>query len=622
MYQLGILLYELLTGHRPFTFQTRVQGEIEKIILEQAPEKPSTMISRVEELKKSKAALTPETVSLKRRTPLDRLRKQLSGDLDRIVLMALRKEMDRRYQSADQLLLDIQNYLAGRPVSAQADTLAYRARKFVQRNKLGVSAAGVVVLMLVLTTIVSVRSAVITERQRVQIEQEARKSHDVIDFMVDLFDKANPEYAQGRELTVRELLDLGAEDVQTSLEDHPEVQSDLMRVLSKVYAGLGEADAGLVLAEAALEREEERFGNEDSPELASALYTMGVLKDDVGESQESKKYHKEALAMRRRLLGEQHVDVAQSLNDLGVTMYGLQAYDTTRVVWEQALTIRTELLGPAHRDIAESLSNLGAVSGDLFWQSGFEDEDLFEQAEDYYTRALDMTQRERGENHPFYASNLHNLGGTLLDRGILQEAENRFVEAIEKRTLIYGRYHNVTARSINMLGRVRVAQGRLDEAEPLFQESLDIHVDVLGSGNWIVGADHVQIAGLKLQQDQTEAAIERMLIALDIYQGAFPSSHPRIGRLGTMLGETMESEGRLAEAVRYFRLALNDVDSDKGITSARQASSYLNLARVLIVTGRNQEAQQLIDDADAWLKASTSPDQSLIEKANDLRAKL
>jgi len=119
----------------------------------------------------------------------------------------------------------------------------------------------------------------------------------------------------------------------------------------------------------------------------------------------------------------------------------------------------------------------------------------------------------------------------------------------------------------------------------------------LGSVNWIVGADHVQIAGLKLQQDQTEAAIERMLIALDIYQGAFPSSHPRIGRLGTMLGETMESEGRLAEAVRYFRLALNDVDSDKRITSARQASSYLNLARVLIVTGRNQEAQQLIDDA-------------------------
>lgn len=622
VYQLGILLYELLTGHRPFTFQTRVQGEIEKIILEQAPEKPSTMISRVEELKESNATLTPESVSLKRRTPLDRLRKQLSGDLDRIVLMALRKEMDRRYQSADQLLQDIQNYLAGRPVSAQADTLTYRVGKFVQRNKLGVSAAALVAVMLVLTTIVSIRSAIVTERQRHQIELEARKSHDVIDFMVDLFDKANPEYAQGRELTVRELLDLGAEDVQTRLEDHPEVQSDLMRVLSQVYAGLGEADAGMVLAEAALEREVDRFEDKDSPELASALYTMGVLKDDVGESQESIRYHEEALAMRRRLFGEQHVEVAQSLNDLGVTLYGLQAFDTTRVVWEQALSIRMEMLGPSHRDIAESLSNLGAVYGDLFWRSEFEDEELFEQAEEYYTRALDMTKRERGENHPFYASNLHNLGVTLLDRGILQEAENRFVEAIDKRTLIYGRSHNVTARSINMLGRVRVAQGRLGEAEPLFQESLDIHVDVLGPGNWIVGADHIQIAGLKLQQGQTEAAIERMLTALNIYQSAFPSSHPRIGRLGAMLGETMESEGRMVEAVRYFRLALNDVDPNEGIVSVRQASSYLDLARVLIATGRNQEALELIDAADAWLHASTSPDQSLIDKANDLRAKL
>jgi eukaryotic-like serine/threonine-protein kinase len=174
VYQLGILLYELLTGHRPFSFETRARGEIEKIILEQAPEKPSTMIAKTETLPQS--SVSPSSVSRQRGTPLERLRKQLTGDLDRIVLMALRKEIDRRYQSADQLLKDLQNYRAGRPVSAQADTFRYRATRFVQRNKLGVAAGSIAVLALVLITGISIRYAAITAQQRDQIEIEAKKA--------------------------------------------------------------------------------------------------------------------------------------------------------------------------------------------------------------------------------------------------------------------------------------------------------------------------------------------------------------------------------------------------------------------------------------------------------------
>jgi serine/threonine protein kinase len=497
VYQLGVLLYELLTGQRPFTFQTRVQGEIEKIILEQAPEKPSTMISRVEtSVGEVVEGSSPEAVSSKRRTALGNLRKQLSGDLDRIVLMALRKEMDRRYQSADQLQLDIGHYLNGRPVSAQDDTLGYRAGKFVQRNKIAVSAAAIVMLLLVVTTVVAVYSASVTERQRQQIALEAEKSREVIDFMITLFDAADPEVSQGRDLTVREMVDIGARDVREQLSEHPQVQSELMRVLSLVYAGLGEETDGMALAQEAYEQQLTLSDGEPSSDLAGVLYAMGVLKDDVGESAESRRFHEEALAMRRLLYGNEHSDVAQSLNDLGVTLYGIGKYDSSRVVWEEALASREALHGDSHRDIAESLSNLGAVYGDLFYLSGFEDTQLFDQAESYYVRAIEMTRQERGEDHPFYASNLHNFGVTLLDRGVLQEAESKFGEAIEKRTIIYGRYHDVTARSINMMGRVRMAQGRLDEAEPYFQESFDIHVRLLGPRHVIVGIDHTILAGL------------------------------------------------------------------------------------------------------------------------------
>ena len=609
VYQLGVLMYELLTGHRPFTFQTRVQGEIEKIILEQSPEKPSTMISKVVDAKEA-ATLTATDVSAQRRAPLANLRKQLAGDLDRIVLMALRKEMDRRYQSADQLQKDIASYLAGRPVSAQDDTLGYRVGKFVQRNKLAVGSAAVVALLLIVISIVAVRSAVITERQREQIALEAEKSREVIDFLVDLFEKADPEYSQGRDRTVREMIDIGAEDVRDRLADHPEVQSELMRVLSLVYAGLGEAGTGLELAQQAYDEQRALVGNQDSPEMAAATYALAVLKDDVGEREMSRELHEEALAMRKRLHGELHVDVAQSLNALGVTLfYGFRKADSARVVWEEALAIREELLGPSHRDIAESLSNLGAAYGELYYLSGTTDNELFNQAEQYFTQALEMTRRERGENHPFYASNLHNFGLTLLDRGVLQEAEAKFTEAIEKRTLIYGRVNNYTANSINMMGRVRQQQGRLEEAAPYFQESFDIHVQLQGPRSATVGIDHTILGGLDRDLGRLEDAVMHYLEGFSILQETFGPDHGRTVAAARSLGQILETLDRTSEAERYYDIVANVIPDD-GPASASQAADLVALARVQMKNGRREAAEGRLAAAETWLAAHPDPELS------------
>lgn len=420
--------------------------------------------------------------------------------------------------------------------------------------------------------------------------------------MVTLFDAADPEVSQGRELTVREMVDLGARDVREQLSEHPEVQSELMRVLSLVYAGLGEESDGMELAQEAYDQQMTLSDGEPSSDLAGALYAMGVLKDDVGESGESRLFHEQALAMRRALYGNEHLDVAQSLNDLGVTLYGIGKYDSSRVVWEEALTIRESLHADSHRDIAESLSNLGAVYGDLFFLSGFEDTDLFDRAESYYVRAIDMTRRERGEDHPFYASNLHNFGVTLLDRGVLQEAESKFEEAIAKRTLIYGRYHDVTARSINMMGRVRMAQGRLDEAEPYFQESYDIHVRLLGPRHVIVAIDHTILAGLDKRRERPSSAINHYLAALDIFQEALPVGNRRIVSAARSVGDLLEGEGRLAEAERYLDLVVDAFDASSP-QNATQVGDLINLARVQMQNGRRQAAE-------TWLAANPNEELS------------
>jgi len=617
VYQLGILLYELLTGHRPFTFQTRAKGEIEKIILEEAPEKPSTMISRVgTAVDTVDNAPDPEAISSKRRTPLAGLRKQLSGDLDRIVLMALRKEMDRRYQSADQLQLDISHYLAGRPVSAQDDTLTYRVGKFVQRNKMGVAFASVVLVLLVVTTGVAVWSASVTERQRQQIALEAEKSREVVNFLVDLFEKADPEYSQGRDLTVREMVDIGAEDVRERLADHPEVQSELMRVLSLVYAGLGEEGEGMRLAEEAYAEQQNLSGERDTPEMAAALFAMGVLKDDVGERELSVDFHERALAMRRRLYGEMHLDVAQSLNALGVTLYGMRDYDSTRVVWEEALNIREALHDGSHRDVAESLSNLGAVYGDLYWSNGFAEE-YFDKAEDYYTRGLDMTRREIGPYHPFYASNLHNFGMTLRDRGAYQEASVRLEEAVERRTVIYGRRSEQTARSINVLGRVLMAMGRLKDAEPYLRESLDIHLEVLPSNSWYIGADHVELARFEQEYGGWAASLDHLFEALTVYdQAGLDAADGRRVAMNRLIGTAMERLDRTPEAERYYSLTA-DAISGEGPGSGRQVQDLVNLARVQIANGRRQAAEGHLAAAERWL--AENPDEELSAQIEAIR---
>ncbi len=426
--------------------------------------------------------------------------------------------------------------------------------------------------------------------------------------MVTLFDAADPEVSQGRELTVREMVDLGARDVREQLSEHPEVQSELMRVLSLVYAGLGEESDGMELAQEAYDQQMTLSDGEPSSDLAGALYAMGVLKDDVGESGESRLFHEQALAMRRALYGNEHLDVAQSLNDLGVTLYGIGKYDSSRVVWEEALIIRESLHADSHRDIAESLSNLGAVYGDLFFLSGFEDTDLFDRAESYYVRAIDMTRRERGEDHPFYASHLHNFGVTLLDRGVLQEAESKFEEAIAKRTLIYGRYHDVTARSINMMGRVRMAQGRLMKRSRISRVIRHTRPaarpPTCDCGH---RPYHSRRAGQR--RERPSSAINHYLAALDIFQEALPVGNRRIVSAARSVGDLLEGEGRLAEAERYLDLVVDAFDASSP-QNATQVGDLINLARVQMQNGRRQVAEGHLAAAETWLAANPNEELS------------
>jgi Protein kinase domain len=168
VYSLGVVLYELLTGHRPYRMKSRLLLEVARVICEEEPTQPSMIVTQSEEL------LTPEAVSVVREGTPARLRRRLEGDLDNILLKALRKEPARRYGSADQFNEDMRRHLEGLPVSARKDTLSYRLEKFVRRNWAGLVAAGFVFATLftgVFTTVWQARLALQEQRQSVLLPQ-------------------------------------------------------------------------------------------------------------------------------------------------------------------------------------------------------------------------------------------------------------------------------------------------------------------------------------------------------------------------------------------------------------------------------------------------------------------
>ncbi len=521
VYSLGVLLYRLLSGHSPYLVEECGYGELVRVICLEDPQRPSATVYSPGLLRGRKATTTqavdglavgPKTTVAEpgrrargkaaakaaerrlRRDECRSLRRRLAGDLDAIVLKAMRKEPEHRYGSAEQLSEDVRHHLAGLPVRARQGTWSYRAGKFARRHKLGLAMVLLIVAFAVTTTVLW-RQAV---DERVQAERQRTRAERVSSFLQDLFKSAGPDAAQGETVTVREILDRGKEEINQGLEGELEVQAALLRSLGTVYADLGLYDEARELKERALQIRTQ-VSSEDDPELATELSNLARIIYDLGDYEEAERYYREALEMRQRL-GQSDTETVRTMSSLAMALTQRGAYAEAEALHFEVLAIRVKLWGAEDPDVAVTRHCLG----ELYYARG-----ELDKAESFLRQALDIYSLTYGAEHTRVASVLNGLGRVLHRRsaggteggqrrqGDYEEAELAYQNALEIRRKRFGEGDNRVADTKKNLAALLLAQGETATAGVLLEQALTVLHGYMPEGHWTV-ADAEGVLGLYL----------------------------------------------------------------------------------------------------------------------------
>ena len=578
-YVLGVVLYELLCGCKPFTLKGNRLGDLERSICEETPPLPSMVVQAREDA---------AGIARQHGTTPARLRRELAGDLDNIVLLAMRKEPERRYSSVEQFAADIDRYLQGMPVIARADAWSYRAGKFLKRHALVTGLAAAFVALLIgfsITTyvqsarIAQERDLAQAERARAQTAQQ--RAEFVSTFLIDSFQLADPSHALGEKVTAREILDNGAARIGKELSAQPDLQATLLDTIGTVYLGLDLPADAQPLIEQGLAVRRRLFG-EQHLDVARSRYSLSRVYEKKGDLVKAERQALDSLAINTQLTGPDSLETAGSLCRLGVLQHAKGDRSGAERNLNECLRIRVARLGRNHEDITVPLDNLARLA---------QDRRDFATAEQMYREALRIDLRTRGKDHPQYIRHLHNLATALHDSGDLDGAEPLFREVVAQCQRILGPDHSETLDASSSLGRLLEDRGRFDEAQQIYATALaasrkahpDPHVEV---ANLLF--DLGRLAILRKQYAEAE---QRLREALQIYTVTLPPTHGYTDGALTMLGRTLLEMNRAQEAEAALRRALDGWSKEFGTSSPWYALARAFLGRACAMQGRFAEAE-------------------------------